>query len=138
MIQPPVYDSSATVAYLDERTRTLFSADSFGGLVPLPTGDMEALGDAYLDGSTIFMSANSAWLHGSDPHHFRRGVDVVRTLDPQWIMPTHGAPIEGRTAELCDHLAALPARERFLFPNDAAFRAMLQQMKTPDEGEAAA
>jgi glyoxylase-like metal-dependent hydrolase (beta-lactamase superfamily II) len=132
VLQPPVYDSSATVAYFDERTRALFSADTFGGLVPMPTGDLAALGSSYLEGSAIFMSANSSWLHAADPARFKAAVDVVRTLDPDWIMPTHGAPIASRTAELCDHLLALRAQDRFLFPNDAGFRQMLAEMKAPE------
>jgi flavorubredoxin len=130
VVRPPVYDSSASVAYFDERTRTLFSADAFGGLVPLPTHEPEAIGAAYLDGSALFMSANSAWLHSSDPVKFKAAVDVVRALDPDWILPTHGAPQKARSAELCDHLMALPAQEPFRFPDDAAFRVMLGQMKS--------
>ena len=129
VVQPPVYDSSASVAFFDEHTRTLFSADTFGGLVPVATHEPEAIGAAYLDGSAVFMSANSAWLHSTDPARFEAAVDVVRALDPDWVMPTHGAPLQARAAELCDHLVALPAQDRFRFPNDAGFRVMLEQMK---------
>lgn len=136
VIRPPVFDSSATVAYFDEKTRSLFSADSFGGLVPAPTADTDALGDAYAQGSTIFMSANSAWLHDTDAARFRRAVDVVRILNPAVVLPTHGAPLKNRTAQLCDHLAGLPASDPFRFPDDAGFRVMLAQMKS--EGGSAA
>jgi flavorubredoxin len=133
VIRPPVYDSSATVGYFDEATGSLFSADSFGGLVPRPTADVDAIGSAYEEGSTIFMSANSAWLHDTDPVSFKRGVDTVRALDPEVVLASHGAPLKGRTAELCDHLESLPAREPFRFPDDAGFRVMLEQMKARGE-----
>ena len=97
--------------------------------MPAPAEDVDSLGEAYVQGSTIFMSANSAWLHDTDDGKFRRAVDVVRTLDPDVVLPTHGAPLKGRTAALCDHLVDLPATEAFQFPNDAGFRAMLEQMK---------
>ena len=136
VIRPPVFDSAGTVGYFDETTGSLFSADSFGGLVPAPASDVDALGSAYMDGSTIFMSANSAWLHDTDPAKFRGRVDVVRTLAPDVVLPTHGAALRGRTSELCDHLESLPVMEPFQFPDDAGFRALLEQMKA--QGGAAA
>jgi hypothetical protein len=45
------------------------------------------------------------------------------------MLPTHGAPLKGRTNALCDHLESLPAMNPFQFPDDAGFRAMLEQMK---------
>lgn len=138
VMRPPVFDSSGTVAYFDEQSRSLFSADCFGGLVPAPTADVDAIGDAYLQGSAIFMSANTAWLHDTDPVAFRQAVDAVRTLDPQVILPTHGAPLRGRTAALCDHLTTLPASAPFVFPNDAGFREMLAQMAQTQPGTEAA
>jgi flavorubredoxin len=132
VIQPPVFDSAGSVGYFDETTGTLFSGDSFGGLVPVPTSDVDAIGPAYMEGSGIFMSANSSWLHDTDPAKFGRRVDVVRALAPEMVLPTHGAPLRGRTAALCDHLESLPAREPFRFPNDAGFRDMLAEMKAQD------
>jgi flavorubredoxin len=130
VVPPPVFDSAGSVGYFDEASGSLFSADSFGGLVPAPTSDADALGPAYMEGSTIFMSANSAWLHDTAPEKFKRRVDVVRTLAPDTVLPTHGAPLTGRTGELCDHLQSLPEAEPFRFPNDAGFRVMLGQMKS--------
>lgn len=129
VIRPPVFDSSGTVGYFDEKTGTLFSADTFGGLVPEPTADVDAIGPAYMEGSTLFMSANSAWLHDVDPARLKANVDAVRTLEPDVVLPTHGAPLKGRTVALCDHLETLPATDPFRFPDDAGFRAMLEQMK---------
>jgi flavorubredoxin len=137
VIRPPAFDSAGTVGYFDERTRSLFSADTFGGLVPAPTADVDALGPAYLEGSTIFMSANSAWLHDVDPAKFKRNVDTVRTLAPDVVLPSHGAPLKGRTTELCDHLVSLPAMEPFRFPDDAGFRAMIAQTKASGDQRAA-
>jgi flavorubredoxin len=136
VVKPPVYDSSASVAYFDECTRCLFSADSFGGLVPAPVPDVDAIGDAYIEGSSIFMSANSSWLHGLEAGTFKRAVDVVRTLDPDVVLPTHGAPLKDRTARLCDHLEGLRTMDPFELPDDAGFRMMLAQMKA--QGAAAA
>jgi hypothetical protein len=63
---------------------------------------------------------------------------MVRTLDPDVILPTHGAPLTGRCRKLCDHLIGIRAMEPFQFPDDAGFRAMLAQMKGQDEAVAAA
>jgi flavorubredoxin len=137
VVQPPVFDSAGSVGFFDETTGTLFSADSFGGLVPTPTSDVDALGHAYIEGSAVFMSANSAWLHETAPDKFKRRVDVVRTLAPEVVLPTHGAALAGRTDELCEHLQGLPATEPFRFPDDAGFRAMLEQMKARGGAQAA-
>jgi flavorubredoxin len=134
VMRPPLFDSSATVGYFDEKTRCLFSADSFGGLVPAPTRDIEAMGPDYVPGSTLFLSANSAWVRDVQPARFAGAVDAVRALDPDWIMPVHGAPMKGMTEQLCDHLLTLPGMEPVVFPNDAGFREMLRQM---DSGMAA-
>ena len=129
VIRPPVFDSSGTVGYYDEAAGSLFSADSFGGLVPAPAASADATDPAYLQGSSIFMSANSAWLHDVDQARFRQRVDTVRALHPELVLPTHGAPLAGQTSILCDHLEKLVATEPFQFPDDAAFRVMLDQMK---------
>ena len=105
--------------------------------MPAPTADVDEIGEAYLQGSGIFMSANTAWAATHRSVAFRRAVDAVRTLDPQLILPTHGAPLKGRTAALCDHLTTLPASEPFAFPNDAGFREMLAQMAQMQPGGAA-
>lgn len=136
VVRPAVFDSAGTVTYFDRATGSLFSADTFGGLVPAPATDADALGAAYLEGSAIFMSANSAWLHDADPAKFGRRVDVVRALAPAVLLPTHGCPLLGRTDELCDHLQGLPATEPFAFPDDAGFRGTLAQMRA--QGRAAA
>jgi len=128
VMRPPLFDSSGTLAFFEEKTRCLFAADSFGGLVPQPTKDIEPMGPDYVPGSTIFLSANSAWIHDVKPETFARAVDGVRALGPDWIMPTHGAPMKGMTGQLCDHLLTLPDMEPFAFPNDAGFRQMLGQM----------
>ncbi len=128
-LRPPVFDSSATVAYFDETTRSLFSADCFGALVPEPTAVCDARDPAYQRGSSIFMSANSAWVHDVDPARFASAVASVRALAPELVLATHGEPVRGQIDVLCEHLAALPAEAPFEFPDDAGFRAMLEQLK---------
>ena len=130
ILRPPVFDSSATIAYFDETTRTLFSADAFGGLVPRPSQDVASLGSAYTDGCAMFTLANSAWLHYVDPAKLERQIGAVRTIAPDRIMATHAAPLEGRTQEVCDHLAALPAMDPVQLPRHEEFRALLARMKS--------
>jgi glyoxylase-like metal-dependent hydrolase (beta-lactamase superfamily II) len=130
VLRPPVFDSSATIAYFDEKTSTLFSADAFGGLVPHPSQDVASLGTAYTDGCAMFTLANSAWLHLVDPARLEREIGTVRTVAPDRIMAAHAAPLEGRTQEVCDHLAALPAMDPVRLPRHEEFRALLARMKT--------
>jgi len=130
VIRPPVYDSSATVAFFDEKTGTLFSADAFGGLVPQPAQDIDALGgQAYEDGCETFTLANSAWLHDVDPARLARNTETVRRLGAGTVMSSHAVPLRGRTERLCDHLASLPGRPPVEMPDNAAFQQVLAAMK---------
>jgi glyoxylase-like metal-dependent hydrolase (beta-lactamase superfamily II) len=129
VIRPPVYDSSATVAFFDEETRTLFSADAFGGVVPRVATDIEELGAAYEEGCAMFTLANSVWIHDVDPARLARSIDVVRTLAPDTVLSAHAVPLRGRTGALCDQLQAMPAMPPAVLPDNAAFQATVAQMK---------
>lgn len=129
-MRPPVFDSSATVACFDESTRTLFSADAFGGLVPRITTDIDDLGDeAYAAGCATFTLANSVWLHDVDRGRLATTIAAVRTLAPDVVLSSHAVPLRGRADALCDQLAAMPDMPPTQFPDDEAFQAMLAQMK---------
>lgn len=131
VLRPPAFDSSASVGFLDEQTGALFSVDTFGGLVPDTGGDPRRFGDQYWAGITLFTQSNSPWLPLVDPARFGEAVRGVRELAPAWVMPTHGAPSEGRSEELCDHLETVPSAAPFAVPDDAAFREMLAQATGP-------
>lgn len=76
-------------------------------------------------------------VHDVGPARFASAIAGVRALAPELVLATHGVPVRGQTDVLCDHLAALPAEAPFEFPDDAAFRAMLKQMKEEHSGLAA-
>jgi flavorubredoxin len=137
VIRPPVFDSSATVAYFDEKTRTLFSADAFGGLVPQPATTIEEVGDAYIPGSATFTLANSVWLHDVDPARLKRNIDVVRTAAPELVLSSHAVPLQGRSEEVCDALAAMPTMAPVEMPDNEMFQAILAQMKSAEQRPAA-
>ena len=98
-------------------------------LVPEPTAVCDARDPVYQRGSSIFMSANSAWVHDVDPARFASAVASVRALAPELVLATHGEPVRGRSTCSATTSPPCPPKAPFEFPDDAGFRAMLEQLK---------
>jgi hypothetical protein len=141
VIRPPLFDSGASIGFFDERTRALFAADSFGGLIPRPTADVSEVAAEFRDGFVIFNHANTAWLGLVDHDKFAAHLDrEVRRLAPEVILAVHAPALVGMTDSLIEQTAALPSITPMELPDDAAFREMLKGMKggeRPADTEAA-
>ena len=141
VILPPLFDSGASIGFFDERTRSLFAADSFGGLIPRPTTDVNEVAAEFRDGFVFFNHANTAWIGLVDEDKFAAHLDRgVRSLAPEVILSTHAPALVAMTESLIEQTAALPSIEPVELPDDAAFREMLKEMKAgvpPGSAEAA-
>jgi glyoxylase-like metal-dependent hydrolase (beta-lactamase superfamily II) len=138
VIRPPLFDSGASIGFFDERTRVLFAADSFGGLIPRPTTDVNEVADEFRDGFVVFNHANTAWIGLVDEDKFAAHLDRgVRSLAPEVILSTHAPALVGMTDSLVEQTAALPSIEPIELPDDAAFREMLREMKAGERPAAA-
>lgn len=130
---PPVFDSSASLALYDGVDDVLFSSDAFGGFVPRPVRELEELElPVFLEGLTTFNLANAQWLRYADLAKLERHFAAYRELDPEVILSVHAPVIRGKTRELLDHYATLPAMDAFVGPDDVAFRALLRQRKADE------
>jgi hypothetical protein len=131
VVRPPVYDSSATIGLIDEKSGTLFAVDAFGALIPEPAIELgEVPEDAYAMGFTIFNLANSAWLSSVDEDKFARVLDTYSQMGLRRILSTHLPVAEGGCEKLIERLGALAGTELPAeLPDDAAYRAIVAEAK---------
>jgi Metallo-beta-lactamase superfamily len=130
VIRPPLFDSGASIGFFDERTRSLFAADSFGGLLPRPTTDVREVADGFREGFVVFNHANTAWIGLVDEAKFAAHLDRgVSRLAPEVILAVHAPALVGMTEDLIAQTAALPSIPPMELPDEAAFRDMLARMK---------
>jgi hypothetical protein len=126
-MRPPSYDNPITAGFYDDHTGALFSADSFGAVLPSLAKDASDVPDDLLrQGQITWATIDSAWLHGADTTTLARHLDGVRRIEPTWVLSAHLAPAPGHMLErMVDSIAAVPASEPFVPPNQAVLEAML-------------
>lgn len=135
VVRPPLFDSAASIGFFDVKTRTLFSADSFGALVPRPGEGANDFMEGFDDGFVAFNHANHPWIDLIDPGKFARAINTsVRQLEPEAVLAGHAPACVGHTEYLVTRLAGLPSVPGIEMPDDAAFREMLGRLK---EGQGA-
>lgn len=128
--RPPLFDNPATVGIFDERTRTCFSSDCFGG--PMPTPDLAACPDVrevpagdLRAAQLLWASVDSPWVHSVDAGKYLPAVRALRAMEPELILSTHLPPASGIGDVLFDTLAAAPETDPFVGPDQAALEAVL-------------
>src|SRR5579862_2059719 len=66
-LKPPIFDNPSTTAFLDSRTRALFSSDCFGVLLEAVPEDAADIAPADRErGQTLWATVDSPWLHKVD------------------------------------------------------------------------
>jgi glyoxylase-like metal-dependent hydrolase (beta-lactamase superfamily II) len=128
--KPPTFDNPATTGFFDTKSRALFSSDCFGGLVQSPADAAEdiAAGDLRA-GQTLWTTIDSPWLKKVDRATFASELNVVREMDPAYVLSTHLPPAHSLTEAFLTTLAGVPDAEPFVGPNQAALEGMLAGMK---------
>jgi glyoxylase-like metal-dependent hydrolase (beta-lactamase superfamily II) len=125
-LRPPTYDAPETTALFDERTRTLFSSDSFGAVLQDPAEDAAAIPHARLrEGSVLWSSIDSPWLENIRLDTFGRTVADIRALNPEWILSSHLPPAHKMMDALADNLLAAAGGKPFVGPDQAALLAAM-------------
>ncbi|HEX6539322.1 MAG TPA: MBL fold metallo-hydrolase, partial [Candidatus Dormibacteraeota bacterium] len=138
-IAPPTFDNPTSTGILDEKTGTMFSVDSFGGLLPEVTTDCEEVpADALRQGMVAWMSLDSPWTRLVDTQRFDRVLDGVRQLAPQLILSSHLPAARGTCESFLEIVRSLRDAEPFPFPNNAQFQQMLAMMGPPPSANGAA
>ncbi|MGA8987649.1 MBL fold metallo-hydrolase [Aeromicrobium sp.] len=128
--RPPLYDSPATVGFLDGASGSFFSSDCFGAPMPsaeIATGpDARAVDDEGRRSAQLLWAAiDSPWVHGVDRAAFDPTVQQIRNLDPSAILSTHLPPAVGMNRQLIDALAEAPDGPAFVGPDQVALEQLL-------------
>jgi flavorubredoxin len=127
-LRPPTFDSPETTAIFDAKTRTLFSADCFGGIVQQPADDAAAIGAAALrDGCVLWTTVDSPWLHMTEGSAFERTLSAIRALKPELVLSSHLPPARRMTEALLGHLATARTAAPWVGPDQAAMMAAMAQ-----------
>jgi glyoxylase-like metal-dependent hydrolase (beta-lactamase superfamily II) len=125
-LRPPSYDAPETTAFLDGKTRTLFSSDFCGALLQAPAESAEAIARSELrDGMTLWATVDAPWLSGQGPSAFEAGLARIRSLAPTAIFSTHLPPATGMTDVLLENVHGARTAPPFVGPDQPAFAAML-------------
>ena len=121
-LRPPVYDSPGTIGLYDGGTGAVFTVDAFGTYLPEAAEELEDVArDDMLAGLVDFNRVNHPWAALADQAKFDRALDAIDRLEPSVLLSSHGLPARGRTRDLLAAMAALPAMEPFVPPDQARF-----------------
>ncbi len=128
-IKPPTYDAPETTGFYDPESAAFFSADCFGALMSEPAESAAEIGEENLrQGMVKWATVDSPWLHVIDTAKFANTLNFVRGLSPKVILSAHLPVARDMSDELLGHLAAVPAAEPFVGPDQSVFQAMLAKM----------
>ncbi|HZB30823.1 MAG TPA: MBL fold metallo-hydrolase [Streptosporangiaceae bacterium] len=126
LVRPPSYDSPSTIAMYDHSTGALFSADSFGTVLPEMVEDA---GDAdradFLDGMALFTRANAPWTALVDQAKWERSLDGIRALNPGLVLSSHSPAAHALTGELIETVSAVPSMDPWLPDEDIEVESVL-------------
>ncbi len=126
LVRPPSYDSPSTVAVYDHLSGALFSADSFGTVLPKMVEDAgDADRAAFLEGMALFTRANAPWTALADQTKWERSLDTIRALDADMVLSSHAPTARARTGELIDTVTAVPSMDPWLPEEDIEVEAVL-------------
>lgn len=127
--RPPLFDSPATMGFLDGFSGALFSSDCFGA--PLPSAelatsaDVRAVGDEVRDLQLLWASVDSPWVHQVDPATFGATVDPIRAMAASAVFSAHLPPAPEPDDSLYETLLLAPRAAPFVGPDQAALQALL-------------
>lgn len=128
--RPPLFDNPATVGFYDDRSRTCFSSDCFGG--PMPTADIAMGPDVGVvhagelrGAQRLWASVDSPWVQLVDSDRFLATVDPLRSMDPDTILSTHLPPAIGLASQFIETLGTVPGMSPFVGPDQEALQQML-------------
>lgn len=119
LLRPPSYDSPATLAMYDHRAQALFSADSFGTVLPEMVDDSRDADPVdFLSGMALFTRANAPWTALADQAKWDRALDELRRIDPRTVFSSHAPTATARTDELITTVRAVPSMAPWLPDED--------------------
>jgi len=126
VFQPPLYDAGGSLGFYDPKSGAVFSADTFGALIPAPASDLADVPEEAFDfGFSLFNRVNTPWVVDVDEAKFAASLQQVRDFNATTVLATHLPAVRGKTEELIRATAALPAQGPVEMPDQAALEAMM-------------
>lgn len=129
-VRPPAFDNPSTTGFYDDKSGAFFSSDCFGALLENPPHDAADLSESDLrEGQVFWATVDSPWLHKVDEGAFTQELKSIRSMEPRMILSSHLPAAGGAmTDRLLSSLAAAPAAQPFVGPDQAALEQMLKGM----------
>jgi flavorubredoxin len=128
-IKPPAFDAPETTSFYDPKTNAYFSSDCFGALMSEPVENAADIGSKDLqEGLVTWSTVDYPWLHRVDGPLFTKTLNRVHEMSPKIILSCHLPAAHDMTDELLKYLAAVPAAEPFVGPDQQALELMLKDM----------
>jgi hypothetical protein len=127
--RPPCYDAPETTMIFDATSRTLFSSDYFGAIVPSPVELAEQVpASALREGMMAWLSVDSPWVRTVQPALLEQATRAVLELRPETVLSTHLAPAYGMAEVLSENVRMAPGAAPFVGPDQATFEKMLEPL----------
>jgi flavorubredoxin len=129
-VKPPIFDSAATLGFIDENSGVLFSSDCFGALLPeIPESACDISDKNLKEGQVIWATLDSPWVHKVDAAAFESELSLMSDMAPSMILSSHLPPAPGEMINrMLGALAAAPTARPFTGPDQAALEQMMAQM----------
>jgi flavorubredoxin len=125
-LRPPCFDAPETTMLWDATSRTLFSSDYFGALVPSPVASAEEIPPAALrEGMLTFLAVDTPWVRSVVPASLEQATRNVQELQPRTVLGSHLAPARGLTDALSETIRMAPGGPVVSMPDQATFERML-------------
>ncbi|MDW7774147.1 MAG: MBL fold metallo-hydrolase [Desulfobulbaceae bacterium] len=125
-VRPPLFDNPTTIGIYDSKSEVFFSADFFGGIIPMPVQNGDDIAEEDLtQGIMSWASADSPWIHMVGPGEFNRSLDRIRKFAPKMFLSSHLPVTRRKPGQLLDLLATLPASPPFVAPDQTALEQIL-------------
>jgi flavorubredoxin len=130
-VRPPLFDNPTTIGVYDSKSKSLFSADFFGGIIPTPAQNADEIEEEGLNlGMITWACADSPWVHLIEPRKFTQALNNIRQIDPEMIFSAHLPIAKGKTAQFLKLLEKLPSATPFVTPDQKALEKLMSQMKS--------
>jgi flavorubredoxin len=126
VLRPPTFDAPETTGFFDERSRALFSADSFGAVQPELADDAQQIDPSALrEGMHLWSSIDAPWLALADRARLGAALDRVRALQPDIVLSSHLQPARGMIDRLIAGVADTAGLTPFVGPDQLALEEMM-------------
>jgi len=125
-VSPPTFDAPETTGLFDQKTGTLFSADSFGAILEKPMENALEINPQNLrDGGHLWASIDAPWLGIVDPKQFEKTILNISNMKPEVILSSHLPVATGINTTLFDNLAEAYNTPGFVGPDQQALEKMM-------------